>query len=464
MTKLDRLIYSLRESIKTKGHLSQHVRYPHLLIEALVDLKEMIGNDGIKDDIAAMTNYFIINSSDPDLLLNSCIYGPPGVGKTEIARKIGNILYAIGFINNGEVPSEQGGFAKKLNDEFSNGSWNPDLLIVIFLILQTVVIFTFSKICSLCGFVHQKLGLYWLLGLIGFFILSFILLSLILYFYVQGHNEGFTLDEKGKQDEKTKGDEETHTEEETREKNQEEKSHRRSNKAEPSLESLRDIVQVVSREHFVDQYVGWTDKKTIKLLKENTGKVLVIDEAYTLYNSSGAIGGDSFGMEALTALNRYLSENPKKLVVIFAGYEDKMKNTIFKQQPGLGSRCIFHFRIPGYSANQLFEIFQSKISQDRRSYVLDQPEQVKELFQQYESYFKSYGRDCQRLFFYCRLEYNNDMVEQDLTPNNILTYNQIKRGIMKLRDNDSQVSQPDQTKSKDNKQMLSALESIMQEA
>ena len=75
----------------------------------------------------------------------------------------------------------------------------------------------------------------------------------------------------------------------------------------------------VDRSDFVGEYAGWTEAKTRTLLEESRGKVLFIDEAYNLVTDER----DSFGKVALTALNKFMSENPDEIIVIFAGYHDR---------------------------------------------------------------------------------------------------------------------------------------------
>lgn len=101
------------------------------------------------------------------------------------------------------------------------------------------------------------------------------------------------------------------------------------------------IIKVVTRADFVDRYVGWTSPKTIKLLEENLGKVLFVDEAYSLINGPH----DEFGMEALTALNLFLSQRPREIIVVFAGYKDLLQTGVYSVQPGLKRRFIVAIRL-----------------------------------------------------------------------------------------------------------------------
>jgi hypothetical protein len=161
-------------------------------------------------------------------------------------------------------------------------------------------------------------------------------------------------------------------------------------------------INIVSREAFVAQYLGQTAIKTKKLLESSVGKALFIDEAYSL--STG--DKDSYGSEALTELNRFMSERPLDVIVIFAGYLDKLKETIFADQPGLESRCMWIFEIDGYSYDELSEIFKGQLN--NHGFDLDPSLKINSWFQKNISDFKAFGRDTERLVFQVLLEYSSD--------------------------------------------------------
>ena len=179
---------------------------------------------------------------------------------------------------------------------------------------------------------------------------------------------------------------------------------------EPSIEEVRPPILVVSRADFVAGFLGQTALKTLELLNSARGKVLCIDEAYSLYN--GSDGNDSFGMEALTTLNKFLSEHPDEIIVNFIGYQDLLDKTIFAVQPGLKSRCMFTLSIPPYSPTGLSQIFINQLT--AIDLQLADDINIAEFFTQHYKYFSSFGRDTERLTYYCMLAHAADQYDKML--------------------------------------------------
>lgn len=183
----------------------------------------------------------------------------------------------------------------------------------------------------------------------------------------------------------------------------------------PSLTRLKidSPIKVVSRPDFVGQYVGHTCEKTLRLLTStlDSGKVLFIDEAYSILTSDG----DSFGHEALNELNRFMSEYPQ-LIVIFTGYKDKMEDTIFKHQPGFKRRCTWTFEILNYSGDMLAEIFKRQIGNEGWKFE-GNSEDLSDFFTTNIKMFESFGGDTLRLVLYCKLKYSELKFDFDPTIN-----------------------------------------------
>ena len=108
----------------------------------------------------------------------------------------------------------------------------------------------------------------------------------------------------------------------------------------------------VTRDDLVGQYIGHTAPKTKEVLKKAMGGVLFIDEAYYLYRPENE---RDYGQEAIEILLQVMENNRDDLVVILAGYADKM-DKFFESNPGFRSRIAHHITFPDYSDNELLKI------------------------------------------------------------------------------------------------------------
>ncbi|HTN49240.1 MAG TPA: CbbX protein [Burkholderiaceae bacterium] len=108
----------------------------------------------------------------------------------------------------------------------------------------------------------------------------------------------------------------------------------------------------VTRDDLVGQYIGHTAPKTKEVLKRAMGGVLFIDEAYYLYRPDNE---RDYGQEAIEILLQVMENQRDDLVVIFAGYKDRM-DTFFKSNPGLSSRIAHHIDFPDYERDKLMQI------------------------------------------------------------------------------------------------------------
>ena len=114
----------------------------------------------------------------------------------------------------------------------------------------------------------------------------------------------------------------------------------------------------VTRDDLVGQYIGHTAPKTREVLKKAMGGVLFIDEAYYLYRPENE---RDYGQEAIEILLQVMENNRDDLVVILAGYKDKM-DKFFESNPGFRSRIAHHIDFPDYSNNELLEIAEVMVA------------------------------------------------------------------------------------------------------
>jgi probable Rubsico expression protein CbbX len=105
----------------------------------------------------------------------------------------------------------------------------------------------------------------------------------------------------------------------------------------------------VTRDDLVGQYIGHTAPKTKEVLKKAMGGVLFIDEAYYLYRPDNE---RDYGQEAIEILLQVMENQRDDLVVILAGYKDRM-DTFFQSNPGMSSRIAHHLDFPDYAHGEL---------------------------------------------------------------------------------------------------------------
>lgn len=108
----------------------------------------------------------------------------------------------------------------------------------------------------------------------------------------------------------------------------------------------------VTRDDLVGQYIGHTAPKTREVLKRAMGGVLFIDEAYYLYKPENE---RDYGQEAIEILLQVMENQREDLVVVLAGYKDRMQR-FFESNPGMSSRIAHHIHFPDYTENELLAI------------------------------------------------------------------------------------------------------------
>ncbi len=362
MAELDRLIDITEKAIHSKSQFIEDIKYPHMFLTSLKEMRDVIGMEDIKNSISNQILHLLsiknikkdINSPPP--MLNTVLYGNAGIGKSLIGTKLAKIWYAMGFIHGAKSSAEE---AASMMTTF--GSWLQDPMMIYIIVLCCILIYRVFEFIysSIKKTAYGKYAPYiFLAGLT-----MIIGISIIIYIK---NNLAF------------------------------------KKKLEEGIVKDSDVITIVSREDFINKYLGGTDKQTKALLQANTGKVLFIDEAYSLCNGEH----DPYGMEALTTLNRYLSEHPERLFVIMAGYKDLIKENIFDAQPGLPSRFMWHFECSSYSASELCQIFLLKVKKDGWSFRKKDLSQLETLFEKNIDVFTAYGRDVQRLLFFSQLEFS----------------------------------------------------------
>ena len=131
----------------------------------------------------------------------------------------------------------------------------------------------------------------------------------------------------------------------------------------------------VTRDDLVGQYIGHTAPKTKEVLKKAMGGVLFIDEAYYLYKPDNE---RDYGSEAIEILLQVMENQRDDLVVILAGYKDRM-DTFYESNPGLSSRIANHVDFPDYAPDELLTIGNTLL--EEQQYRMTQ--EAKDVFLEY---------------------------------------------------------------------------------
>jgi probable Rubsico expression protein CbbX len=131
----------------------------------------------------------------------------------------------------------------------------------------------------------------------------------------------------------------------------------------------------VTRDDLVGQYIGHTAPKTREVLKRAMGGVLFIDEAYYLYRPENE---RDYGQEAIEILLQVMENQREDLVVILAGYKDRM-DTFFRSNPGMSSRIAHHIDFPDYTPDELAAI--ARLMLERMQYQFSPA--ASEVFREY---------------------------------------------------------------------------------
>lgn len=345
------------------------------LIEGLTDLRNMIEMVDIKESIVKQLKYTLIlmrdNHDGNKHMLHTVIYGNPGTGKTTVCRILSKIWASLGIIKQIKKQEEKPPLlipGEGLHREKSS--------------LETR--YKLSQIKSLM-LKHQETATN---------------LNRLIY-RTPGVKDIEELSNK------LSSEIDTIIEEIYNEKEEE--------------EEFEPKIVFASRDTLIGQYAGKTALKTRAVLESARGGVLFIDEAYSLcFTSSGF--KDKFGEECLAVINEFMSHFPNEIIIIFAGYKDKIVDNLFETQPGL-KRRVWSFEIKDYTAEGLARIFVSQVNQS--GWKIDSKIELSKIIGDNMALFSAGGGSMENLLLQCKLVYSDIMFDKIMTNDIDKTINDI---------------------------------------
>ena len=129
---------------------------------------------------------------------------------------------------------------------------------------------------------------------------------------------------------------------------------------ENGITSSDELIEI-GRADLVAKYTGQTAIKVQDVFRKAKGKLLFIDEAYSL------VEDDGYSDEAIATIVQEMENAREDTIVIFAGYPDKMEDFLSKN-PGLRSRVPFYIEFNDYSTDDLLKI--SELEANRRGFTI----------------------------------------------------------------------------------------------
>jgi hypothetical protein len=447
LTELQKLIARLQRGIDRNASFLKTIRNPHLLVNSLQELHNLIGNDKVKDSVATQISHLIMLKrralqnpciKEDSVMLNTVLYGPPGTGKTLIGTKLAKIWYSLGYLDGSRSAKEKKHeIGEVIKDLFKDNGMpsTSENETAITLCVMLLIVTIFITLLAMSWSMYNKLGAAWTAGIVS---------GLALLILGTGCYINSSLSTPEEEPVKPKDNKNCNgpicigsKSKELTDKNEvPDESKLQQPTIYYDVPSDDQIIKVVTRGDFVDRYVGWTTEKTNKLLEANLGKVVFVDEAYSLINGPH----DEFGMEALTTINLFLSQHPNEIIIIFAGYKDLLDDGPYAVQPGLKRRFMWQFNCSGYTTDQLYEIFKMQLG--NKGWAISNEKEAKEIFKQNRDAFQAFGGDTEKAAFFSELEHSREFMENEKGLRmNVLEPIHIRKGIQKLRENSIESSE-----------------------
>ena len=178
-------------------------------------------------------------------------------------------------------------------------------------------------------------------------------------------------------------------------------------------------ITTVTREDMVGQYVGHTAPKTKECLNQATGGMLFIDEAHHLYKPDNE---RDYGSEAIELLLQVMENQREDLIFVFSGGKDKIDN-FFNSNPGISSRIGNHVDFIDYNTNELVDITKFLLNNEVRYKFNEKTVEILRFYIDQLQDFPAFSNvRTIKIFINQLLSYQSIRLEQELTNNGSLTY------------------------------------------
>jgi hypothetical protein len=186
------------------------------------------------------------------------------------------------------------------------------------------------------------------------------------------------------------------------------------------------VFKKVKRSDLIAGFLGQTAIKTAKVLEECKGGVLFIDEAYSLGNSEGKDGRDTFSKECIDILNQWLTENKSEFVCIIAGYKDDLSKSFFSYNSGLERRFPIRFSIDTYEDSELALIFIKKVNENEWNIECNT---LNEIIKNNRELFKYNGGDMEVLFSKTKIAHAKNLLKKQNKRKKVIDTDDVIEGI-----------------------------------